>query len=197
MTFANKVIIGLLTAILLLLVLQMAGVFKSGSSSSSAREAARQSIQAPNPNAAINNAAQAQAQQPAAPPVPTGPTTSMSFDQEAFDFGTIEDGEVVSKTFNFTNTGKEDLIISNAQGSCGCTVPSYSKKPIPPGESGEISVRFDSKGKPGKRNQRVTITANTDPAQSFISLTGEVKGGAAAAGQAQVQPAIQPVIQTN
>ena len=111
---------------------------------------------------------------PGAPATPAGPTTTMSFAEESFDFGTVDQGEKVSHTYKFTNSGSEPLILSNAKGSCGCTVPQWPREPIAPGATGEIVVEFDSKNKSGKRNQKVTITANTEPAQTVISLTGEV-----------------------
>jgi len=131
------------------------------------RDAARQTVETVTPPAA-----------PAAAPsvaVPTGPVTTVAFaDNGTHDFGTVTEGEIVSKTFSFTNTGSEPLIISDAKGSCGCTVPSKPTAPIAPGEDGEITVQFNSKNKKGARNQKVTITANTNPAQSFIYLTGTV-----------------------
>ena len=108
----------------------------------------------------------------------------MNFEETEFDYGVVDQGEKVNHTYKFTNTGNEPLIISNAKGSCGCTVPSWPKEPIPVGGSGEIQVQFDSKGKKGKQSKRVTITANTEPAQSFLTIKGEVKapeGDAAAA----------------
>lgn len=117
--------------------------------------------------------------QPATPEasVPVGPTTVMEFTETTFDFGTVQDGEQVSHTYKFKNSGSEPLILSNAKGSCGCTVPKWPREPIAPGGEGEITVEFNSKNKKGKRNQKVTITANTNPPQSFIYLTGEVEGG--------------------
>ena len=107
--------------------------------------------------------------------VPTGPITTIAFaDNGIHEFGTVTEGEVVTKTFSFTNTGNEPLIISDAKGSCGCTVPSKPTAPIAPGETGEITVNFNSKNKQGPRNQKVTVTANTNPAQTFIYLKGEV-----------------------
>ena len=114
---------------------------------------------------------------------PTGPTSVMSFDATEFDFGTVDEGEKVSHTYTFKNAGDEPLILSNAKGSCGCTVPKWPKEPIPPGKDGEIIVEFNSKNKKGKRNQKVTITANTNPPQTFIYLKGEVNPTAAAASQ--------------
>ena len=112
--------------------------------------------------------------EPPAPEVPAGPVTMVSFAENEFDFGTVDSGEKVEHDYSFTNTGTEDLIISNAKGSCGCTVPDWPKEPIPPGESGVIKVVFDSKGKKGPQSKRVTITANTNPPQSFLTIKGEV-----------------------
>lgn len=108
------------------------------------------------------------------PAAPSGPTTSVTFAETSFDFGDVQDGEKVSHVYEFTNTGNEPLVISNAKGSCGCTVPKWPKNPIPPGEKGEIQVEFNSKGKTGKQTKRVTITANTDPTQTFLTITGNV-----------------------
>lgn len=110
----------------------------------------------------------------AAPVVPAGPTTTVKFEETEFDFGTVDQGEKVTHVYKFANTGNEPLIISNAKGSCGCTVPSWPKEPIPVGGSGEIQVQFDSKGKKNKQSKKVTITANTDPVQSFLTIKGEV-----------------------
>jgi len=106
---------------------------------------------------------------------PTGPTTSMVFEHNDFDFGTAKEGEKVKHTYKFKNTGSEPLIISSAKGSCGCTVPKWPSEPIPPGGSGQIDVEFDSKGKPGKQTKRVTVNANTVPAQSFLNISGNVE----------------------
>jgi len=67
----------------------------------------------------------------------------MTFKETEFDFGTVDQGEKVTHVYKFANTGNEPLIISNAKGSCGCTVPSWPKEPIPVGGSGEIQVQFD------------------------------------------------------
>ena len=106
--------------------------------------------------------------------VPTGPTTSIAFEHTDFDFGTVDDGEKVKHSYKFKNTGNEPLIISSAKGSCGCTVPKWPSEPIAPGGTGQIDVEFDSKGKPGKQTKRVTVTANTVPAQTFLNITGTV-----------------------
>ena len=120
---------------------------------------------------AVNTASDAAA----ATVAPAGPTTAMSFEENVFNFGTVTEGEKVKHTYEFTNSGDEPLILSNAVGSCGCTVPQWPREPIAPGATGEIVVEFNSKGKQGERDQKVTLTANTVPAQTVLSLQGTVE----------------------
>ncbi len=144
---------------------------------SDTKDAARESL------AQTSTTAAAPTTTPAATPaaVPVGPLTSMAFPETEFDFGEIEEGEKVVHEFKFKNTGKEPLVISKAQGSCGCTVPDWPREPIAVGEEGVIKVQYDSRGKGKARaeggraeNKRVTITSNTDPAQSFLYIKGKV-----------------------
>ncbi len=104
-----------------------------------------------------------------------GPSTSVEFEESEWDFGKITDGDKVQHNFQFKNTGSEPLTIKNAKGSCGCTVPEWPREPIAPGESGEIKVEFNSKKKPGKQTKRVTITANTEPPQSYLTIKADVQ----------------------
>lgn len=157
--------------VLMFALLAVGFVASCNNSESAAQEEAREDLSSNTVQPANQAAAQPAAAQPAAP---AGPTTTMTFEETEFDFGTVNDGEKVSHTYTFTNTGDEPLILSNAKGSCGCTVPSWPREPIAPGATGEITVEFNSKNKKGKRNQKVTITANTNPPQSFIYLKGEV-----------------------
>ena len=99
---------------------------------------------------------------------------AFSFEKDVHEFGDIAQGENVSYSFVFTNSGKSDLIISSAKGSCGCTVPEYSKDPVPPGGTGKIDVVFDSKGKKGQQNKKVTLVANTEPSQTILTIKGNV-----------------------
>lgn len=101
-------------------------------------------------------------------------TTSISFEEEVFDFGEITQGEKVTHTFKFKNTGDADLVIVSAKGSCGCTVPEWPKEPIAPGAEGEINVVFNSEGKSGKQHKRVSVVANTEPATTAVALKGEI-----------------------
>jgi hypothetical protein len=108
------------------------------------------------------------------PSLQGNPQTTISFEEDVYDFGTVTEGEIVTKVFAFTNTGTEPLIIYDAKGSCGCTVPAKPLAPIAPGETAAITVQFNTKNKKGMRNQRVTLSANVTPVHTFIYLTGEV-----------------------
>jgi len=96
------------------------------------------------------------------------------FEEEVKEFGKITQGESVTTEFRFRNVGKSNLIISSAQGSCGCTVPEWPKEPIKPGEDGVIKVTFNSEGKHGIQNKTVTLIANTIPNTKVLALKGEV-----------------------
>jgi hypothetical protein len=125
--------------------------------------------------------------EPAAQPKTDGPVAAIQYEQIEYDFGTVKEGAVVEHVYKFKNSGSVPLIIQSAVASCGCTVPDYSKKPIPPGQSGEIKVRFDSATRPGIQNKTVTVTANTEPAITRLTIKGNVepKAGAAAAAGAE------------
>lgn len=107
-------------------------------------------------------------------PVDTINVAKMTFDETRFDFGIIDEGTIVNHIYKFTNDGKVPLIINDARSTCGCTVPEWPKDPIEPGESGEISVKFDSKGKKDNQVKPITITANTYPNQTFLQIKGTV-----------------------
>jgi len=98
----------------------------------------------------------------------------IKFDMEVWEFGEINEGDVIDTVFTFKNIGTEALIISNAKAGCGCTVPQWPKEPIAPGESGTIAVKFNSKGKPGQQNKPVTLTMNTTPNTMKLRLVGKV-----------------------
>ena len=95
-----------------------------------------------------------------------------AWEKTTHNFGKIEQNKPVSFTFEFTNTGDSPLIITNATGSCGCTVPNYPKEPIAPGETGEIKVNFNAAAL-GVFDKTVTITANTEK-PATLSIKGEV-----------------------
>ena len=92
-----------------------------------------------------------------------------------FNFGSIKQGDVVTHEFSFTNVGKEPLIITQASGSCGCTVPLWPKEPIKKGEKGVIKVTFNSAGKMGLQDKTVTITSNAKSNPKIIHIKGTVE----------------------
>jgi hypothetical protein len=106
---------------------------------------------------------------------PAGPTTNVSFAETSHDFGSVSQDSENTKIFTFTNTGSEPLIIENAKGSCGCTVPKYPKEPIAPGGTGEIEVVYKPGKQQNKQTKTVTITANTEPAKSILTITADVQ----------------------
>ena len=105
-------------------------------------------------------------------------TPKFEFEETTHDFGTITEGEIAEHTFRFTNTGDAPLVIQSTSASCGCTTPSYSREPVPPGETGEVQVKFNSQSRPGVQNKTITITANTEPSVTrlFIKTNVNPKG---------------------
>lgn len=115
-----------------------------------------------------------QAQPVAAEPKPEGPLPVMAFETTDHDFGTIKEGEQVEYTYKFQNTGEAPLIIQSAQGTCGCTVPEWSKDPIPVGGTGFVKAKFDSNGRTNMQNKTVTVTANTYPTTTTLRFKAMV-----------------------
>lgn len=102
----------------------------------------------------------------------------VELDKEIHDFGTINEGDVVETQFIVKNIGESDLIITDAKGSCGCTVPQPPKDPIKPGDSAPIKVSFDSKNKPGEQEKTVTLTTNTENGHEMFKIKANVKPAA-------------------
>lgn len=100
---------------------------------------------------------------------------SFKFESEEFNFGTIKQGESVTYEFKFTNTGNEPLIISKAEGSCGCTVPVFPKEPILKNQSSTIKVTFNSTGKFGIQDKTVTITSNAVQNPMILHVKGTIE----------------------
>jgi hypothetical protein len=97
------------------------------------------------------------------------------FEEEEYNFGTIKQGDKVTHDFNFTNVGKEPLVITEAHGSCGCTVPQWPKEPVGKGAKGVIHVEFNSTGKMGMQDKTVTITSNAKVGSKVLHLKGNVE----------------------
>ena len=96
-----------------------------------------------------------------------------TFVEETFDFGDIPKGTPVTHDFIFTNTGKDPLIISNVQASCGCTTPKWPKEPILGGKTGVIAVQYNA-ASPGGFNKSVTITSNAKTPTKVLYIKGSV-----------------------
>jgi hypothetical protein len=115
--------------------------------------------------------------QPSMKPVGgTGP--QISIDKEVHDYGTITQGANGTCEFIVTNTGDQPLIISQCQGSCGCTVPKCETEPIKPGQKSTITVKYDT-NRVGPINKSVTITSNaTNTPSKVVTIKGTVEAAA-------------------
>lgn len=161
----NRVIKSVMAIAIAALVLGACGSDKDAEKRIAELESKLQQMESTNPTAAAKAAPEEK---------PEGPLPSFEFAEDSHDFGTINEGDVVEHTFAFTNTGEAPLIIQSAKGSCGCTVPTWPKEPIPVGGTGEIVAKFNSKGKPNIQNKTVTITANTWPKQTTLRIKAMV-----------------------
>ena len=106
--------------------------------------------------------------------IATDAIATMDFADTAHEFGKMHQGEVASYEFKFTNNGKAPLLISNAAGTCGCTVPDYPHEPIVPGQSAIITVKFNSTGKTGLQNKSVNIFTNSNKGTHVLNITADV-----------------------
>ncbi len=99
----------------------------------------------------------------------------INFEKTTHNFGTAKEGELISHKFFFENKGKTDLLIKDATATCGCTVPSYPKVPVRPGESSYIRVSFNTKAKTGNQAPVVTIYTNARKTPYKLKLEGVVE----------------------
>ena len=113
------------------------------------------------------------------PPAATAaPATTLTADNMAFtdmthEFGTVAEGPDATCEFTFRNTGKEPIIIQKAQPSCGCTVPSFSSEPVPPGATGTINVAYHTKGKPTPFTKTISVVSNAGT--KILTIKGNVE----------------------
>jgi hypothetical protein len=98
----------------------------------------------------------------------------IEFDKTSFDFGTVAEGDIVNAEFEVTNAGKTDLIITKASPSCGCTVPTWPKDPIKPGETSKVVAKFNTNGKPNKQVKSITLFTNTAKGREVLTIRGNV-----------------------
>ncbi len=116
----------------------------------------------------------------------------MSFESMEVDYGKIEQNADGNRKFVFTNTGTEPLVIKNARGSCGCTVPTWPKEPIMPGEKASIDVKYDT-NRVGPFTKTITLTTNEAIGTKMLTIKGEVLKKEAD----QAVPASKPTILHN
>jgi len=107
--------------------------------------------------------------------VQNGKAPKITFSESEHDFGDINEGDVVTYTFDFTNTGNGDLLITDAHAQCSCTVPEWPKDIIKPGDKGDIKVKFDSNGKSGIVTKVVTIVSNANPNTTKVQIKANIK----------------------
>ena len=150
----------------------------------------------PNQPIEVNPVGQPAPAQPALavePAQPDNPNASdIKFEIENHDFGTVEEGPKAAFDFNFTNTGKEPLILQDVHASCGCTVPSWPREPILPGQKNKIKVEYNTQGRPGAFNKAITVKSNGKTPTVMIYIKGTVQ--AATNGVPEKKP---PMIEEN
>ena len=98
---------------------------------------------------------------------------AMKFAKETHDFGKVEQGKPVTYVFEFKNTGADPIVINDAQASCGCTKPSFSREPVLPGKTGSISATYNAASM-GQFTKSVTVTSNAESGSMTLYLKGEV-----------------------
>jgi len=101
-------------------------------------------------------------------------TAVLTFSSPEHNFGKVEAGEKIGCIFSYTNTGDADLVIASATASCGCTVPKYDKKPVPPGGSGTIEVIFDTSGREGMQTKTVVVQSNAENNLVILRIIADV-----------------------
>ena len=100
---------------------------------------------------------------------------AIKFKAEKHDFGKIVEGTQASYSFEFTNTGKAPVVISNVQPSCGCTTPEWTREPIMPGKTGKVTASYNSAGRPGNFNKTITVVNNGEVSHIILTIQGSVE----------------------
>ncbi|WP_052461005.1 DUF1573 domain-containing protein [Psychroserpens mesophilus] len=95
------------------------------------------------------------------------------FDEEVIDYGTIAQNDNGIRTFKFTNRGRAPIVISNVKTTCGCTVPTYPKQAILPGETATIDIKYAT-NRVGSFSKTITIISNADERQKKLRIKGNV-----------------------
>ena len=120
------------------------------------------------------------AQQAPSAPAPAAPAVdpdagSFKFKEETHDYGEVPEGPTAETDFEFKNVGKKPINISEAHGSCGCTVPKWPHEPIMPGKKGVIHVTYNTQGRQGPISKEVTINSDAKEKPMVLHIRGTVK----------------------
>jgi len=107
-------------------------------------------------------------------PSDTTGTAVLTFQSPEHNFGKVGEGEKVGCIFSYSNTGDADLVITSASASCGCTVPKYDRRPVPPGGNGTIEVVFDTSGREGLQTKTVVIQSNAENNLVILRIIADV-----------------------
>jgi hypothetical protein len=99
--------------------------------------------------------------------------STIDFESKVVDYGVIDHNADGTRKFVFTNNGTEPLLIKNAKGSCGCTVPTWPREPIAPGVTAEIGVKYAT-SRVGKFTKTITLTTNASKKPVILTIKGEV-----------------------
>lgn len=98
----------------------------------------------------------------------------MEFKETLHDFGTVIEGETVTYSFKFKNSGGDNLLISNVSASCGCTATKYTKEPVEPGDEGVVTVTFNTRRRNGFQNKTITVSSNTQPNKTVLRIKAKI-----------------------
>ena len=99
---------------------------------------------------------------------------TISLDKREYDFGSVNEGDIVETVFKVTNSSDTDLVITDAKVTCGCTVPIWPKEAIKPGETKDVKVRFNTSGKSNRQQKNITLITNTLSGREILTLKGMV-----------------------
>jgi len=113
---------------------------------------------------------------------------ALKFNKEVHDFGKLSEGPLATYNFEVTNTGTAPVVISNAQASCGCTTPEFSKDAIMPGGKSVIKVGYNTSGRPGAFTKTITVMSNAENSSVILTIKGEVTSAPAPSAAPAASP---------
>jgi len=113
---------------------------------------------------------------------PVGLAAEMTFDKTFHDFGTINNGAAQETMFSYKNTGDSPLVVTDIKSTCGCTIPSWSKEALSPGESSQFTVKFNGKGS-NKVSKSVTVFANTKKGKEIVTISAFINNSNSVSNQ--------------